>query len=168
MIPTQSHSFFSVTSCVILDCQIIVWQCNNKKKKSLFPLTACISSVQLPHSLTCARRDLRACSWNENENWRPKHACINTQKPDKAEAEPPVCAFSSWCSNAAWSLCGLFLHFFSFLINRIPCWVDQEWVGQVERLVGLCCQHAPAVSEHPEAVGHCDKVSLNLYSECCL
>ena len=45
----------------------------------------------------------------------------------------------------SWTLCA------DAFVGRIPCEAERGCGGQIEELVRLQCQHAPAVSEHPEA-----------------
>lgn len=114
------------------------------------------SQLQLPHWATWARCDFWAHSWNKNENSQPKHAQENTSTADEAPRPSPDEVTRS--------------RLFFFFLEQDHLWGDE----QIEKLVGLHSQNAPAISEHLEAAQLCDKVSpfslsgLFCYRQTCL
>lgn len=132
-----------------------------RKKISLPPHT---SSVQLPHSLLCVRCNLRDTLLKQERKLTAKtRTHTHTQRLQPHRQRQPVCTWSLYLMKwHSWTLewTGFF---FSFREGYLQ--VVREEV-RLEKLVGLHSQHAPAVSEHLEAVWLYSEVSAYLFWNC--
>lgn len=112
--------------------------------------TADTSYVQLPHSLVCVKSTLLK---QERKLTGQSRTHKQTHKQQAQRQRRLVCASFPWWSNTAGPCVDV------FGAGYISLEAEQGWEDQVEELVGLHCQHAPAVSEHPEAAQLWCKVS---------